>query len=140
MNSVEVKFKAMNKNVSLARNIASAFLLEYDPTISFLNEVKTIVSEGVTNAIVHGYQNDESKDVFFNLSISDELLKIEITDLGIGIQNIEQAKMPLFSTKSDQERSGLGFTIMEVFSDSLEVISNENLGTTLTCSKKIINE
>lgn len=137
MNKLSVKFNSNVKNVSLARSVASAFLIEIDPTLSFLNEIKTIVSEAVTNAIVHGYDSDESKEVTMNLELNDEEVVIEVIDLGKGINNIDEARTPLFSTKKDLERSGLGFTIIEVFSDTLEVSSLDNLGTTIHATKKL---
>lgn len=137
MNKISVVFKSNIKNVALARNIASAFIIESDPTISLINEVKTIVSEIVTNAIVHGYNNDEFKDVTMNLELNENELKIEVIDYGLGINDIEEAKTPLFSTKKDVERSGLGFTIIEVFSDTLEITSLEGLGTTICATKKL---
>lgn len=140
MNKVSIKFNSDTKNVALARNIASAFLLEVDPTVSLINEVKTIVSEAVTNAIVHGYNSDASKEVTLNLELTNEELIMEVIDYGLGISDIEQAKTPLFSTKEDVERSGLGFTIIEVFSDSLEITSLEGLGTTIHATKKLISE
>ncbi len=137
MNKVSVRFKSNVKNVALARNIASAFIIEADPTVSLINEVKTIVSEAVTNAIVHGYDNDEDKEVTMNLELENNELSIEVIDYGLGISDIEQAKTPLYSTKTDVERSGLGFTIIEVFSDSLEITSLEGLGTTIHATKKL---
>ncbi|MFI3329758.1 MAG: anti-sigma F factor [bacterium] len=137
MNKVSVRFKSDVKNVALARNIASAFILEKDPTVSLINEVKTIVSEAVTNAIVHGYDSDDSFEVSMNLEINDNELSIEVVDYGMGIIDIEQAKTPLYSTKSDVERSGLGFTIIEVFSDTLHITSLEGLGTTIHATKKL---
>lgn len=140
MNKLNIKFKSKTANVALARNIASAFILEIDPTLAFINEVKTIVSEAVTNAIVHGYNNEDTHDVSMNLELNDDELSIEVIDLGIGIKNIEEAKTPLFSTKKDLERSGLGFTIIEVFSDTLEVTSLDGLGTTIHATKKLFAE
>ncbi len=137
MNKLSVKLKSDTKNVALARNITSAFLIEVDPTLSFLNEVKTIVSEAVTNAIVHGYNSEPDKEVTLNLELNEDEIIMEIIDLGIGITNIEQARTPLFSTKKEIERSGLGFTIIEVFSDSLEITSLDTLGTTVHATKKL---
>ncbi len=137
MNRLEYKILAKTENVSLSRNIASAFLLQYDLVLSVQNEVITIISEAVTNSIVHGYLFDESKPIDIILEYNDGLLSIEITDYGIGIIDIEQAMTPMFTTKEDSERSGLGFTIMEVFSNNLEITSNLDKGTTVKCNKYI---
>ncbi len=136
-NKLEIKFSANLDNVTFSRNLIQAFLYPLNPTISFISEIKTIISEAVTNAIIHGYELDDSKDVLMKLKYDDNYVYIEITDYGKGIIDIEQAKMPLFTTKKSEERSGLGFTIMEVFSDLFEVTSNINVGTTLKIQKKI---
>lgn len=135
-NELKTSFLARNENVLLARTMTVAFLVELNLPISTVNEVKTIVSEAVTNAIVHGYLNDSSKSVEFNLKFDLENIYIEVIDYGIGIKDVEQAKEPLFSTKLDEERAGLGFTIMEVFTDKLEVTSHINEGTKVLMVKK----
>ena len=105
---------------------------------AIVNELKTAISEAVTNAIVHGYTNDESKSVYMNLSYDNYNIYAEVIDYGIGISDIEQAQEPLFTTKKDEERSGLGFTIMNVFTDELDVISRVNEGTKITMVKNYI--
>ncbi len=135
-NELKTSFLARNENVLLARTMTVAFLVELNLPLSTVNEVKTIVSEAVTNAIVHGYLNDSSKVVEFNLKFDLDYIYIEVIDYGIGIKDVEQAKEPLFSTKLDEERAGLGFTIMEVFTDKLEVNSHINEGTKVLMVKK----
>ena len=137
-NTLHYIVKSKIKNVALARNIAQIFFSQVDSSISFLNEIKTIVSEGVTNSIIHGYEENEEMDIKIKLEYDDSFIYIDISDDGVGIEDVELAKTPLYSTKSDSERSGLGFTIMDVFSDSMQVISEKNKGTTLKIVKKII--
>ena len=134
---VKVQFNASLDNVTLARSIATCFLLDKNLNVSVLNEIKTIVSEAVTNAIVHGYHCDNESIVEMELNLDEELLKIIVIDNGVGIENVEEARTPLFSTKLSEERAGLGFTIMEVFSDEMNVTSIVNQGTTICCLKKI---
>ena len=137
-NTLHYIVKSKIKNVALARNIAQIFFSQVDSSISFLNEIKTIISEGVTNSIIHGYEENEEMDIKIKLEYDDSFIYIDISDDGVGIEDVELAKTPLYSTKSDSERSGLGFTIMDVFSDSMQVISEKNKGTTLKIVKKII--
>lgn len=134
---MKMQFKANIGNVSLARAVTTCFLVDSDLTISTLNEIKTIVSEAVTNAIVHGYHEDNVSIVSITLSLTEDLLTIIISDDGVGIEDIDKARAPLFSTKLGEERAGLGFTIMEVFSDELYVDSTFGKGTTVSCIKKI---
>ena len=138
MNNIKIEMNANKNNITFARGAISSFLVNYPLTINFLNEIKTIVSEAVTNAIVHGYNSDDTKKVYLEFDLSNEELTIKIEDKGIGIEDIEKAKQPLFSTKLQEDRAGLGFTIMEVFSDSMEIISEVNVGTTVICKKKMI--
>jgi len=134
---IKTQFNASINNVTLARSIATCFLLDENLTVATLNEIKTIVSEAVTNSIVHGYHSDNISIVELNLELDEGILKITIRDKGVGIENIEEARTPLFSTKLSEERAGLGFTIMEVFSDEMNVTSELNEGTVVTCVKKI---
>ena len=134
-NELKTSFLAKVSNVTIARTITASFLVELDLPLNVINEVKTVISEAVTNAIVHGYHNDESKSVYMNLSYDNYNLYIEVIDYGSGIADVEKAKEPLFTTKLEEERAGLGFTIMEVFSDNLEVMSRVNEGTKVTMIK-----
>lgn len=134
---MEMKFSAKLKNVSFARGAAASFLLEQDLTLNIVNEIKTIVSEAVTNAIIHGYQSLETELVFMSLSLENGKLIITVRDTGVGIADVKQAREPLFSTRLDEDRAGLGFTIMDIFSDSVEVISEVDKGTCVICTKMI---
>ncbi len=136
-NHIEVKFRALPENIKLARNITSSFLLEVNPTLGFINEVKSIVSEAVTNSIIHGYESDPNKYVDLKLMFNGNNIEIYVEDKGKGIEDIETARMPMFTSKKDTERSGLGFTIIEVFSDSTEVYSKLGEGTLVKCIKSL---
>lgn len=135
-NEIKTSFSANINNVMLARTIGIAFIVELDLKLNFVNEVKTVISEAVTNAIVHGCLSDENKLVQMNLAYDDVNLYIEVIDHGVGIEDVEKAREPLYTTKVDEERAGLGFTIMEVFTDKLEVRSRVNNGTTVNMVKK----
>lgn len=137
-NHIKIEMNANKNNIIFSRGAISSFLVNLPLPINFLNEIKTVISEAVTNAIVHGYVNDETKTVYLEFDLCDDLLTMIIRDDGIGIEDIEKAKEPLFSTKLQEDRAGLGFTIMEVFSDSMEVISEVGKGTTIICKKKLI--
>jgi len=139
-NYVEIKFSARLCNVVFARAAAAAFLLEHNLRLNIVNEIKTIISEAVTNAIVHGYEGRAEEMVFMSLSIREDELEITVADSGIGIADIEKAREPLYSTRDFEERAGLGFTIMDIFSDRLEVISGPGKGTTVIAVKNIDNE
>lgn len=122
-NYMKVTFLSKNENVIFSRTVAVGFLVNLNLEISILNEIKTAISEAVTNAIVHGYENDDSKEVELVMYYDDNKITMEIIDYGVGIENVEKAREPLFSSRETEERAGLGFTIMEVFSDKLEVSS-----------------
>lgn len=135
-NEMNVKFLSKLENVTLARTLAVGFLVDLNLNLNTMNEIKTIISEAVTNSIVHGYSCEEDKWVELRMAYDDEVIEIEIVDEGIGIEDIEKAKEPLYSSKSDEERAGLGFTIMEVFTDDLEVKSAVNVGTSVIMTKR----
>lgn len=134
-NELNISFPSKLINVQISRAILIGFLSELDLPMSVINELKTALSEAVTNAIVHGYNNDEKKIVNLSFSYDDLSIKMIVEDKGIGIENIDAAKEPLFSTKFDEERAGLGFTIMEVFTDSLQIESELRFGTKVTMIK-----
>lgn len=138
VNSMELKFKGNLENIKFARNTCAMFLHTLDLTTSFVNEIKMVISEGVTNSIVHGYENVEN-DIVIKMDYKIDEVNIEIIDYGVGIPDIDLARTVMYTTKPSEERSGLGFTIMEMFLDSLIVESKVNEGTTLRC-KKLINE
>ena len=133
---INCEFNADLKNVIVSRGIIASFFMYEDVNINIINEVKTIVSEAVTNAIIHGYKNGEGI-VGLNIDYDNNVLKIEVIDKGVGIENIEEARTPLFSTGSSKERAGLGFTIMDIFSDKLEIFSKVNEGTKVAITKYI---
>ena len=133
---IYVEFDSTSSNEALARVIAAAFLTKLDPTLDEIEDVKTAVSEAVTNAIIHGYGN-EGGIVFMECTICEDEFKVMIRDEGVGIENIEKAKEPLYTTKEDDDRSGMGFSFMEIFMDSLEVESEISKGTTIIMKKKI---
>jgi len=137
MNSVKLEFVSNLENISFARSAGAAFLHQLNPTISFIQEIKTVISEAVTNAIIHGYQSEADKIVTMELKYDDLYLYIEIKDQGVGIPNLEEAKMPLYTTRANDERSGLGFTIMEVFSDLFDCETEVGIGTTIRLQKKL---
>lgn len=114
----------------------ATLLIEENPTITFINEVKTIISEAITNAIVHGYKNEEDKSIDLKIVMNKECLAVDIIDKGVGIEDLEKAREPLYTTLDSEERSGLGFTIMELFSDHFEVNSSLNEGTHIYFEKK----
>ena len=134
-NELNISFPSKLINVQTSRAILIGFLAELDLPMSLINELKTALSEAVTNAIVHGYNSDETKMVYVYFSYDDIGVKMIVEDNGVGIENIEAAKEPLFSTKFEEERAGLGFTIMEVFTDSLNIDSVVGSGTKVTMIK-----
>lgn len=137
-NEVHLQFPAKSINESFARLVIIGFVTPLDPSANELNEIKTIVSEGVTNAIIHGYEDNEEGIIDMKASIVGRRLKVVIQDFGKGIENIELAKQPLYTTKQEEERSGLGFMIMESFSDQFEVKSVLGIGTTISFEKEFL--
>ncbi len=135
-NSMKVEFPANSDNERFARNVAAAFILELDPTLDELSEIKTAVSEAVTNAIIHGY-NEESGTVIMEGYIKDNKIEFVISDSGKGIEDIDKAREPLYTGKPEMERSGMGFTIMETFMDEVIVKSKVGKGTVIRMSKRI---
>ena len=136
MNKMKIEFISISQNESFARSVASAFVLELDPTLQELSEIKTAVSEAVTNAIIHGYKNEMGNVTIEGFIDNSEVIFV-ISDKGIGIDNVDKAMEPMYSGSDDGERSGLGFTIMETFMDELEVKSVPGCGTTVRMRKKI---
>ena len=112
----------------------AAFVAQLDPTIEEIADIKTAVSEAVTNSIIHGYENEVGY-IYIQCRLEGNRVEIEITDNGQGIENIEEAREPLYTSRPELERSGMGFTIMESFMDEVEVISEINKGTTIKMSK-----
>ena len=136
-NIMEVKFSAISENESLARVIVASFAAKLDPTVDELVDIKTAVSEAVTNAIIHGYEEDSSKFVFLRCEIEGNTIKIKVEDEGYGIENVEKAMEPLYTSKPELDRSGMGFTVMKSFMDDVEVSSVKDNGTRIEMTKKI---
>ena len=138
-NEMNLEFISKSSNESFARITIAAFAAQLDPTIEELADIKTAVSEAVTNCIIHAYEN-RIGIVKMSAKLKENEVIIEISDHGKGIENIEMAKEPLYTTKPNLERSGMGFTIMESFMDNVEIESVVGLGKKITMSKKIKKE
>ena len=139
INEMHIKFISKSTNEGFARSVVSAFILELDPTINEIADIKTAVSEAVTNSIVHGYKR-ESGMIYIDAKITDsKKVIIKIRDKGVGIENVEKAMEPLFTTSQQEERAGLGFTVMQSFMDRVKVKSTPNKGTIVTLEKQIIS-
>lgn len=135
-NIMKLDFLSKSTNESFARVAVASFVSQLDPTIEELSDIKTAVSEAVTNAIVHGYE-DKLGIITINVHIKEREVTIQIKDRGHGIEDINKAREALYTTKPDLERSGMGFTIMESFMDKLSVRSVLGRGTTVTMKKTI---
>ncbi|MCL2770734.1 MAG: anti-sigma F factor [Firmicutes bacterium] len=136
INKFKMEFDAISQNESFARGVVGAFLARLNPSIDEINDVKTAVSEAVTNAIVHGYEGRENGIITLSVLIDGMLATITIEDKGEGIPDIEKAKEPFYTTKPEEERSGMGFTVMESFMDSVEVRSGKK-GTVVILKKEL---
>ncbi|MBM0064539.1 anti-sigma F factor [Alkalicoccobacillus gibsonii] len=136
-NRMDLSFSAISSNESFARVTVAAFIAQIDPSMEEVTEIKTVVSEAVTNSIIHGYQNQPEGKVYISASIEEECLELIIRDEGMGIADLDEARQPLFTTKPELERSGMGFTIMENFCDEMKVTSEPLLGTTIYLKKQL---
>ena len=135
-NKIKVEFSSLSKNESFARVVIAAFATQLDPTLDEISDIKTAVSEAVTNAIIHGYGNEsEGNFVKLEATIIENELTVKVIDNGAGIDNVDMAMQPLYTSRPDLERSGMGFTVMETFMDSLIVESVKGQGTTVTMKK-----
>ena len=135
---MKLQFSAMSQNESFARVTVAAFISQLDPTMDELTEIKTVVSEAVTNAIIHGYNGDSEGIVYISVVLENGFVELIIKDDGVGIQNVEEARQPLFTTKPELERSGMGFTIMENFMDDIEVQTQPGKGTEIRLRKHLL--
>lgn len=135
-NEIHINFPALSENEALARMCAAAFAAQLNPTIEELADIRTAVSEAVTNAIIHAY-NSFPLPVYMDMYINDCELKIVIRDTGCGIDNVAEAMQPFYTTVPGEERSGMGFSVMQAFMDELSVNSRSGIGTTVTMIKKI---
>lgn len=136
---MELKFLALSQNESFARVTVAAFIAQLDPTLDELTEIKTVVSEAVTNAIIHGYENNPDGEVYISVTLDEGAVHLTIKDEGNGIRDLDEARQPLFTTKPELERSGMGFTIMENFMDEIRIESRVNEGTTIHLTKYLAN-
>ncbi|WP_239614055.1 anti-sigma F factor [Cohnella mopanensis] len=136
-NHMKLSFASRSENEAFARITVAAFITQMDPTMEQLDEIKTVVSEAVTNAIIHGYDGSSEGIVYVEAEIDGDTVTISISDHGKGIEDLELARQPLFTSRPELERSGMGFTIMENFMDAFEVVSTETGGTSLKMKKRI---
>jgi stage II sporulation protein AB (anti-sigma F factor) len=148
-NEMRLEFDSLSANESFARTAVAAFISPLNPTLEEISDVKTAISEAVTNAVIHAYDEeyslrfnavgdeDEKKKIYIHCEIDNDILHVEIWDKGKGIANIDLAMEPLYTTKPEQDRSGMGFAFMEAFMDDLEVISEPGYGTTILMKKRI---
>lgn len=137
MNQMEVSFSATLDNENFARTVVGAFLARLNPTIDEVIELKTIVAEGVSNAIIHGYNHNAKCQVVIKMSIEERCVTLIIQDYGKGIENLEEVKTPFYTTAKDLEHAGMGMTIIETLADSFEIESVRNIGTKLIIKKTI---
>lgn len=136
-NFMTLQFASRSQNESFARVAVAAFVSQLDPTLEELTDIKTVVSEAVTNSIIHGYDERPDGIVTISASIESDQVTISIEDNGNGIEDVDMAREPLFTTKPEMERSGMGFTIMENFMDAVAVVSVPGQGTKVTMVKRI---
>lgn len=139
MDRIKIEFDAVSENEGFARVCVAAFATRLDPTLEEINDIKTAVSEAVTNSVIHGY-NKKGGMITLTAEIEEKTLKVIIEDSGRGIDNVKKAMEPMFTTGEDDERSGMGFTFMDVFMDGLEVWSEPGRGTRVTMFKRIGQE
>lgn len=133
---IRFEFDSRSENEAMARVVIAAYLLREDPTLEEMADIKTAVSEAVTNAIIHGYEDTIGR-IVMEADIKDHCLSVSITDFGKGIEDVEKAMEPLFTTKPDKERVGMGFAFMEAFMDELYVESEVNKGTKVIMKKRV---
>ncbi|MFB4163509.1 anti-sigma F factor [Alteribacillus sp. JSM 102045] len=136
-NEMKLEFSAVSENEAFARVSVGAFAAQLDPNMDELTELKTVVSEAVTNSIIHGYNENPAGTITILVKIDTDTVELTVKDRGEGIEDIGKAKEPLYTTKPELERSGMGFTIMENFMDEVEVISKPGTGTTVYLKKRL---
>lgn len=135
-NQMELIFPSLAENEALARMVISAFLVGVNPTLSVVSEIRTAVSEAVTNAVVHAYAGTTGK-VILRARLTEERIEIEIEDFGRGIEDVAQAMQPFFTTQPDEERTGMGFALMQSFMDEVFVESSPGSGTSVKMTKRL---
>ena len=131
-----MEIESLSKNEELARVVTAVFMSRLDPTLEEMDDVKTAVSEAVTNAVIHGYQEGEGI-IYMELQAEERQLTVMVRDLGVGIPDVKQAMEPMYTTDPSGERSGMGFSFMEAFMDQVQVESEPGRGTLVTMRKKI---
>jgi len=134
-NTMKLTIPAISQNESFARSVVAAFFSQLNPTMEQIEDLKTAVSEAVTNCIVHGYEGEQKGNIEICCTIEDSQLVVEIDDNGKGIDDVKQAMQPFFTTNTSGERSGMGFTVMQAFCDNVQVTSNN--GTKVKLTKKV---
>ena len=134
---MKIEFMAAGQNEAFARMVISAFLVRCDPALSVMSEVRTAVSEAVTNAVVHAYKNLETGMIVMRSWLDEERVCVEVEDFGCGIDDIEQAMKPFFTTQSHEERTGMGFSLMLSFMDKVKVESEPGKGTIVRMEKRL---
>ena len=137
-NYMKLTFPARAENEVFARTCVSSFILQLNPSLSELSDIKTAVSEAITNAVVHAYPNDKNGKIYLEVNVEDKTVHIKIKDNGIGIANPKEAQEPFFTTKPDSEHSGMGFTVMQTFTDSLQIVTKSGCGTEINMKKTVI--
>ena len=135
-NAMHMEFMSLSCNEGFARSVAAAFAAQLDPTVEELSDIRTAVSEAVTNAIIHGYE-DRLGTVFMDCAIDGNAFSVRVHDDGVGIANIDLARQPFYTTKPELERSGMGFTVMEAFMEDVAIESSAGHGTTITMRRSI---
>ena len=135
INEMTLNFKAVSENEAFARSCVAAFCLQLNPTLDEITDIKTAVSEAVTNCVVHAYPKEKG-DVSINVKLTQDTAIISVSDYGVGISNFAKARQPFFTTRPDDERSGMGFTVMESFMDKVYLLKNSEKGVTVLMEKK----
>ena len=136
-NEMELRFLSLSRNEGFARAVCAAFASQMDPTLEELSDIRTAVSEAVTNAIIHGYENRTDGIVTVKSRIEGNTITVSVADVGCGIADVDKARLPFFTTKPEMERSGMGFAVMEAFMEEVNVVSRVGCGTTVTMVKYI---
>lgn len=136
INKIKVEFLSKSSNEAFARVVAASFVAQADPSIEILADIRTAVSEAVTNAIIHGYEEKDGS-IVMTCALYPDCVEIVVEDFGNGIEDIEKAKVPLYTSKPELERSGMGFTVMETFMDELRVESSPGSGTKIFMKKHL---
>lgn len=138
INEMTINFKALSENEAFARSCVAAFCVQLNPTLDQITDIKTAVSEAVTNSVVHAYPKGEG-EISINVKLTQDSAIIAVSDFGIGISNFEKAMQPFFTTKPNEERSGMGFTVMESFMDKVTLLKNKGSGITVLMEKKFFD-